>query len=54
MRVANIKKTVSISPAVLFDLKVSRQLSRFLMSNFNSWNVKWREKKKIPDMRIKI
>ena len=54
VKVAKIIKPVSISPAVLFDLKVLRQSSGSRISRFDSCMVKWREKKKIPDVKITI
>ena len=54
IKVAKIKKPVSTSPAVLFDLNVARQFTGFLWSNFKSWKVKCEEKSKIPHARIEI
>jgi len=54
IKVAKIKKPVSISPAVLFDLKVLRQFTGLLWSNFKSWKVKCEEKRTIPHARIEI
>ena len=54
IKVAKIKKPVRINPAVLFDLKVSRQFLGFSYSNFKSWKVKWKEKRRIPVVRTKI